>query len=140
MKTDISSNTIIAKNIIKDHKLSNDLAPHIIIISPVVSKSFRSPRQEHYTHLEEEQKNKVECEMEMKARLITDDIDKIKLQQKDLSGVITMMETESNDSMHLAEKNEYLSYVIKSDALKRKSEPTKKELATLQKEIGELEM
>ena len=78
--------------------------------------------------------------MEMKARLITDDIDKIKLQQKDLSGVITMMETESNDSMHLAEKKKYLSYVIKSDALKRKSEQTKKELATLQKEIGELEM
>ena len=78
--------------------------------------------------------------MEMKARLITDDIDKIKLQQKDLSGVITMMETESNDSMHLAEKKKYLSYVIKSDALKRKSEQRKKELATLQKEVGELEM
>ena len=54
MKTDMSSNTIIAKRIIKDHMLSNDLAPHTIIISPAMIKSFRSPRQEHYIRLEEE--------------------------------------------------------------------------------------
>ena len=78
--------------------------------------------------------------MEMRARLITDDIDKIKLQQKDLSKAITMMDTESNECMQLAEKKKDLSYVIKGNTLKRKSEQTKKELATLQKEIAELEV
>ena len=120
--------------------LSGDLAPHTIIISPTMIKSFRLACQKYYIHLEEEKKNKVESEMEMRARLITDDIDKIKLQQKDLSKAITMMETELNGYMQLAEKKKDLSYVIKCNTLKRKSEQTKKELATLQKEIAELEM
>ena len=43
--------------------------------------------------------------------------------------------------MHqLAEKKKGLSYVIKSNALKRKREQTKKELSFLQKEIADLEM
>ena len=58
----MSPNTIIAKPIIKDHMLSNDLAPHTIIISPTMIKSFR------LAHVEEEKKNKVESEMEMKSK------------------------------------------------------------------------
>ena len=42
--------------------------------------------------------------------------------------------------MQLAEKKKDLSYVIKGNTLKRKSEQTNKQLATLQKEIVELEM
>ena len=140
LKTNMSPNTIIAKRIIKDHMLSNDLAPHTIIISAAMIKSFRSARQKYYIHLEEEKKNKVESEMEMKARLITDDIYKIKLQQKDLRKAIAMMETESNECMQLLEKKKNLSYLIKGNALKRTSEQTKKEFATLQKEIAELEL
>ena len=49
-----------------------------------------------------------------------------------------MMETESNECMQLAEKKKNLSYVIKGNALKRKSEQKKKELTFLQKEIAEL--
>ena len=48
-------------------------------------KSFKWARQKYYIHVEEEKKNKIESEIEMRARLITDDIDKIKIQQKDLS-------------------------------------------------------
>ena len=62
----------------------------------------------------------------MRARLITDNIDKIKLQQKDLSKAITVMETELNECMQLAEKKKVLSSVIKGNTLKRKSEQTKK--------------
>ena len=51
LKTNMSSNTIVARRIIKDHMLSNDLAPHTIIISPAMIKSFRSPRQKYYIHL-----------------------------------------------------------------------------------------
>ena len=73
--------------------------------------------------------------MEMRARIITDDIDKITVKQKDLRKAITMMETESNECMQLAEKKKELSFVIK-----KKSKQTNKKLATLQKEIAELEM
>ena len=51
-----------------------------------------------------------------------------------------MMETESNECMQSAEKKKDLSYVIKGNSLKRKSEQTKKEHATLQKGIVKLEM
>ena len=59
-KANMSPNTVTAKRIIKDHMLSNDLAPHTIIISPAMIKSFRSPRQKYYIHLEEEKKNEVD--------------------------------------------------------------------------------
>ena len=58
--------------------------------------------------------------MEMRARIITDDIDKITVKQKDLRKAITMMETESNECMQLAEKKKELSFVIKGNTLKRK--------------------
>ena len=116
MKTNMSPNSIIAKHIIKYHMLSNDLAPHNIIVSPAMIKSFRFACQKYYIHLGEEKKNKVKSEMEMRARLITDDNDKIKLQQKDLSKAIAMIETESNECMQLAEKKEDLHYVIKGNA------------------------
>ena len=58
--------------------------------------------------------------MEVRARIITDDIDKITVKQKDLRKAITMMETESNECMQLAEKKKELSFVIKGNALKRK--------------------
>ena len=51
-----------------------------------------------------------------------------------------MMETESNECMQLVEKKKNLSYVIKGNALKRKRGQTKKERATLEKDIAELEM
>ena len=58
--------------------------------------------------------------MEVRARIITDDIDKITVKQKDLRKAITMMETESNECMQLAEKKKELSFVIKGNTLKRK--------------------
>ena len=66
LKTNMSPNTIIVEHIIKDYLLSNDVAPHTAIISPAMIKSFRSARQKYYIHLEEENKNKVESEMEMR--------------------------------------------------------------------------
>ena len=45
LKTNMSPNTIIAKRIIKDHLLSNDVAPHIEMVSPAMIKSFRLARQ-----------------------------------------------------------------------------------------------
>ena len=92
----MTPNTIIAKHVIKDHMLFNDLTPHTITISHAIIKYFRLARQKYYIHLEEEKKNKVEFEMEMRARLTTNDIDTIKFQQKDLSKTITMMETKLN--------------------------------------------
>ena len=50
------------------------------------------------------------------------------------------MEAESNECMQLAEKKKDFNYVIKGNALKRKSKQTEKVLTSLQKEIAELEM
>ena len=50
------------------------------------------------------------------------------------------METESNECMELVEKRKDLSYVIKGNALKRKSEQSRKELEILEKEVAELEI
>ena len=50
-----------------------------------------------------------------------------------------MMDDEAFECMRLAEEKSNLSYVIKGNGLKRKSEKSKASIATLLKEIGELE-
>ena len=50
-----------------------------------------------------------------------------------------MMDDEAFECMRLAEEKSGLSYIIKGNGLKRKSEQFKASLATLSKEIGELE-
>ena len=50
-----------------------------------------------------------------------------------------MMDDEAFECMRLAEEKSNLSYVIKGNGLKRKSEQSKVSIAKISKEIGDLE-
>ena len=63
----------------------------------------------------------------------------MKTKVKQLENATVMMDDEAFECMRLAEEKSNLSYLIKGNGLKRKSEKSKASIATLLKEIGELE-
>ena len=63
----------------------------------------------------------------------------MKTEVKQLENGIVMMDDKAFEYMRLAKEKSDLSYVIKGNGLKRKSEQSKASIATLSKEIGELE-
>ena len=89
-------------------------------------------------HLGKEKKLK-KTDPERRAQLIAADIGKLRTKQKNLAKTIELMETECFHCMELAKEKDDMSFVIKRNGLKRKSEESKKEMEALEKQITELE-
>ena len=53
LKANMSPKAVIAKLLIKDHMLSNDLKPHNIDISKSMVKAFKSTQRKYQMHLED---------------------------------------------------------------------------------------
>ena len=82
-------------------------------------------------------KKKDSSEIDRQLLRLLNDIDKLKTYIKTYA--ITMMDDEAFKCICLAEEKLDLSYVIKGNGLRRKSEQSKASIAMLSKEIGELE-
>ena len=102
-------------------------------------KSYRASRQQYDIHPEEEKKLKEKNDAERRAQLVAADIEKFRTKQKNLAKAIELMETECFQCMELAKKRDGMSFVIKENRLKRKSEDSKKEMEALEKQSTELE-
>ena len=70
---------------------------------------------------------------------LSNEIDKLKKKVKQLENAIAMVDDEAFECMRLVEEKSDLSYVIKGNGLKRKSEQSEVSIALLLNEIGELE-
>ena len=139
MKTNMSPESLTAKRILQDHMLANMLKPYTIEITRPVVQAFRSHRQKYEVHLEEEKKKKQTCEAEVRAMHIAADIEKlIELQNKNKT--VEIMEKEVIECLEKAEQNNdtCMSYVIKHNGLKSKSEEIRK-VELLENEIVVLE-
>ena len=102
-------------------------------------KFFRAARQRCDIHLEEEKKLKEKNDAEKRTQLIVAGFEKMKTKEKNLAKAIELMETEYFQCMELGEKKDDISFVIKRNGIKRKSEESKKEIEALEKQITELE-
>lgn len=87
-------------------------------------------------HLELKKKDK--SNIEKKAILIAADIDKLQLKQKQVQKTIIIMEAQFIECMKLAGKESDLSFVIKGNAFKRKSDQAKQDIQVLEEELVEL--
>ena len=85
-----------------------------------------------------ELKKKEESNIEKKAILIAADIDKLQLKQKQVEKTIIIMEAQFIECMKLAGKESHLSFVIKGNAFKRKSDQAKWDIQVLEEELVEL--
>ena len=137
----MSPESLTAKRIIKGHMLANKLKPHTIEITKPIVQAFRSDRQKYEVHLEEEKKKKQKSEAEVRAMHIAADIEKPRVTQKQKHKPVEIMKKEVIECMEKGEQNNdiCMSYVIKSNVLKRMSEEIKKEIELLEKEIVDLE-
>ena len=99
----------------------------------------KGKRQKYTLYLEEQTKIKASNEEARRAVHLSTDINKIKVKCDQFKKAISMMESEFVDCITMAEKKNDMSYVIKGNALKRKSETTSEELKLLEKELLVLE-
>ena len=117
--------TIISKRLIKDHMLANGLQPHTIEITKPLVKACKSAYTAYKAHLEEEKEKVVLTEHDKYAEHINSDIDKIKTQINQMTKALEMTERGFVDCVKMAEEKKDVSYVIKGNGLKRKSDQTK---------------
>ena len=99
----------------------------------------KGAQQKYTLYLAEQTKLKASNEEARKAVHLSTDINKIKVICDQFKKAIIMMESEFVDCVTMAEKKNDMSYVIKDNALKRKSENISEELKLLEKELLLLE-
>ena len=119
--------------------LANGLQPHTIEITKPLVKPYKSAYAAYKAHLEEEKKKVVLTERDKQAEHINSDIDKIKTQINQMMKAVEMMKREFVDFVKMAEEKKDISYVIKGNGLKRKSDQTKDSITALEKEIEGLQ-
>ena len=128
LQPNMTPNTIISKQLIKDHMLARWLEPRTIEITIPMIKFFRAARELHDSHLKEEKKLKEKNDAERRTQLIAAGIEKLKTKQKYLTKAIELMETEYFQCKELAEKEDDMSFVLERNGIKRKSVESKKEI------------
>lgn len=128
LQPNMTPNTIISKQLIKDHMLARGLEPRTIEITIPMIKFFRAARELHDIHLKEEKKLKEKNDAERRTQLIAAGIEKLRTKQKYLTKAIELMETEYFQCKELAEKEDDMSFVLERNGIKRKSEESKKEI------------
>ena len=135
----MSPETVIAKRMIEDHMLSHDLKPYTIEISKPLVLAFKSAHQKYEIHLEEERNSKQRSKAEQRAMHMEADIDKLRVQRRQLEKTVDMMEEEFVECIQLAEEKNDLSFVYKGNGLKRESSEIKDTMKVIDKELHNLE-
>ena len=71
---------------------------------------------------------------------LSNEIETLKGKVEQMSKGVAMMDAEFFECVEVAEKKHDISFVIKGNALKRKSDQTKEDTLKLESQIAELEM
>ena len=134
----MSAETVIPKQLIKDHMLANGLKPHTIEISKPMMKAFWNAHAVYKAKIEEERKNALLSEREKQAAHISNDIEKTKQQFNQMNKSIETMGRDFVDYMILAERNNDLILVRKGNEPKRKCNEIKYGRSLTEKPIVDL--
>ena len=119
--------------------IAKGLQPHTIKIDKPIMLAAKGARQKYTLYLEEQTKIKASNEEARSAVHLSTDTHKIKVKCDQFKKAISMMDSEFVDCITMVEKKNDMNYVIKGNALKRKSEKTSEELKLLEKELLVLE-
>ena len=130
--------SIVAQKHIINHMKAIQLTPHSIDISKDLLLSVNSASTRYGIYLEEESKKKADNEAENQKAIISNNMAKLKDQCDPIKRAITMMEQDVSECMLLAESNKDLEYIVKSNALKRKCDESKKILELLEEQYSAL--
>ena len=114
----MSEDSIVAKNVIKDHMISNNLTPESVQITNKLLHSVSTARQKYGDQLAENKKTKnQECIKNQKCILL-DEIREVVAKLDELQKTCKSLEAEYVASVTLAEKEMKMSHIIKANTLK----------------------
>ena len=118
----MSPEIVIAKRLMKDRMFSSDLRTHNIDISKSMVKAFRKAHCKYQMNLEDQRQKRISMEAKTKAMHFSNQMET--LNSKVEPGV-AMMDAEFFEGIKVAEKKHDISFVMKGNALKCKSDQTK---------------
>ena len=128
--------TIVVRKHIINHIKANQLTPDSIDISRDLLLFVKGSSTRYRIYLEEESEKKADIEVENQKAIISNDTAKLKDQCDAIKRAITMMDQDLGECMLLAESKKDLAYVVKSSALKRKCDESKKDLELLEEQYS----
>ena len=131
----ISSNAIIARRLVKDHLLSNNLSPHSVEITPAMRLALKSAHQKYVLRLEEEKKKQRNDAIDKQKSIINGVSNEIQSKVSLIRKAVKMLESDFLACVEEAEKKSDLSFITKANALKRKSLEKTGEIETLEKTL-----
>ena len=117
---------------------SHKLKPHTIEINKDLLKSVKSAQSKQELAREKKKQHQKRTDLENQKTLISKDIEQNKEKCDSLKKAINIMESEFVKCIKQAELENNMALVIKGNGLKRKSEETKQDLSTLEKQLWEL--
>ena len=110
----MSPETVIAKSLIKDHKLSNNLKPLKISILKSMVKVFKNAHSKYQIHLKDQQQKRISTEVEMNSMHLSNEIEILKVKVEEMSKGVAMMDAEFFECVvEVAKKKHDISFVIK---------------------------
>ena len=117
---------------------SHKLNLHTIEINKDLFKSVKSAQSKWELAREEKKEHQKKTDLENQKILISKKIEQVKEECDSLKKAINIMESEFVKCIKQAELENNMALVIKGNGLKRKSEETKQDLSTLEKQLSEL--
>ena len=132
----ISTDSIVGKHLVRDYLLTNNLKPHNVQFTSNLKAAFKSARQKSELALEAERSKKEKQAVEDQKAIILSEIEDVKFQITLLTKTSVMLEKEFVLCVEQAEKETDVSLVSKTNALKRKSEEKKEDVAKLEEALS----
>ena len=135
----ISTDCIVGKRLNRDYMLTNNLKPHNVQITSNLKVAFKSACQKYQLALEVERSKKEKRAVEDKKAIILSEIEDVKSQITLLTKTSVVLEKEFVLCAEQAEKENDILYGEQMNALKRKSEQKKEDVAKLEGALSLLE-
>ena len=124
----MSPESIIAQRLVKDHMIANNLTPSKTEISKEMLASVKRSRMRYAEPLEEKLQEKLTNEQQIQKELLQRDINNLEQKIKTLEKTCKLLGEELVSNMMKAEEKYNINYVVKGNALKRKSTEKKAEI------------
>ena len=131
-ETNLLERSIISQRQVCDYVTSVGGLPHVDVSNAMLA-SAASARQAYCAHLEEERRRKKAAEGSLKRKAIHDEIEGMQKKKKQLAQEISALTSSADKFAERAETAGDLTWVTKSNSLRRTAREKKKELENLQK-------
>ena len=124
--------TIQSRRLIKDHLFSSKLSPHSLDMSNKILQHVKNSRQRHDNHLQENRDKKQQHAKNEQKSIVESEIKDIKGKMQDVQKIIKGLGEIFFDFVEDAKKKKGFLLLSAENALKRKDEEAKQDMAKLE--------